>query len=78
MANCVEVARAAARVGMRDSKDPAGPMLAFAPTGWSAFLAESGETISVPTSPGRALPDREVVRRSRTVSEAVPSVIRRL
>ncbi|MEO7196223.1 MAG: DUF397 domain-containing protein [Pseudonocardiaceae bacterium] len=33
------MARAAARVGMRDSKDPAGPMLAFAPTGWSTFLA---------------------------------------
>ncbi|MGH3770793.1 MAG: DUF397 domain-containing protein [Pseudonocardiaceae bacterium] len=37
--DCVEVARAAALVGLRDSKDPTGPMLAFAPTGWSAFLA---------------------------------------
>ncbi len=35
---CVEVAFApAAVVGVRDSKDPAGPELAFAPEHWRAF-----------------------------------------
>ena len=37
--NCVEVAAAAALVGVRDSKDPAGPVLAVDPAGWAAFLA---------------------------------------
>jgi predicted secreted Zn-dependent protease len=37
--NCVEVATSDALVGVRDSKDPSGPVLAFAPEEWSAFLA---------------------------------------
>lgn len=37
--NCVEVATADALVGVRDSKDPTGPVLAFTPQEWSAFLA---------------------------------------
>jgi hypothetical protein len=36
---CVEVAAARDRVAVRDSKDPAGPVLTFAPTAWRAFLA---------------------------------------
>jgi hypothetical protein len=36
--NCVELAIAAdGRVGLRDSKDPTGPILEFTPTAWSAF-----------------------------------------
>ncbi|MFI2709031.1 DUF397 domain-containing protein [Micromonospora sp. NPDC018662] len=38
-ANCVEVAMTAATVGVRDSKDPAGPMLAFDRRAWAAFVA---------------------------------------
>jgi Domain of unknown function (DUF397) len=37
---CVEVADAqAARVAVRDSKDPQGPVLAFTPDEWQAFTA---------------------------------------
>lgn len=36
--DCVEVALGGTRVAVRDSKDPAGPVLAFAPTEWAAFL----------------------------------------
>jgi hypothetical protein len=35
--NCVEVA-AGAVVGVRDSKDPAGPVLTFGPTRWTEFV----------------------------------------
>lgn len=36
--NCVEVARnLPGVVAVRDSKDPAGPALAFTPEGWAAF-----------------------------------------
>ena len=35
---CVEVAFAGSLVGVRDSKDPAGPVLAFPAASWSAFL----------------------------------------
>jgi len=36
--NCVEVARnLPAVVALRDSKDPDGPALAFAPDAWKAF-----------------------------------------
>ncbi|MEU7995482.1 DUF397 domain-containing protein [Micromonospora sp. NPDC049060] len=38
---CVEVAdNLPGVVGVRDSKDPAGPALVFTPTAWRAFLAE--------------------------------------
>jgi Domain of unknown function (DUF397) len=36
---CVEVAPAAQRVLVRDSKDPHGPALAVSPSAWRAFLA---------------------------------------
>jgi hypothetical protein len=36
--NCVEVARDGQLVGVRDSKDTAGPHLVFGPTAWSGFL----------------------------------------
>jgi len=44
--NCVEVAgTATGGRAVRDSKDQAGPMLAFARSGWQAFLAgaQAGE-----------------------------------
>ena len=38
--NCVEVAFAADRtVGVRDSKNPTGPVLEFTPTEWNAFIS---------------------------------------
>lgn len=37
--DCVEVAQAPGEVLVRDSKDPDGPWLTFAPAVWSAFLA---------------------------------------
>ncbi|MGH3392685.1 MAG: DUF397 domain-containing protein [Actinomadura sp.] len=38
---CVEVAafRPNRAIGVRDSKNPAGPVLAFTPADWNAFLA---------------------------------------
>jgi hypothetical protein len=38
--NCVEVAAVPAAVGVRDSKDRQGPILAFAPATWSAFVGD--------------------------------------
>ena len=39
--NCVEVARLPdGRIGVRDSKDPGGPILRFAPREWRGFLCE--------------------------------------
>ncbi len=37
--NCVEVAAVADVVGVRDSKDPDGPVLTFAAAQWRSFLA---------------------------------------
>lgn len=37
-ANCVEVAFAGPAVAVRDSKNTAGPVLAFPATSWTAFL----------------------------------------
>lgn len=38
--NCVEVAdNLPGRVLVRDSKDPSGPALTFAPSAWSRFVA---------------------------------------
>jgi hypothetical protein len=37
-ANCVEVAFPGPAVGVRDSKNPDGPVLAFPADTWSAFL----------------------------------------
>jgi hypothetical protein len=39
-ANCVEVAFAGPAVAVRDSKNTAGPVLAFPPGSWAAFLPE--------------------------------------
>ncbi|GGM49293.1 hypothetical protein GCM10011608_37840 [Micromonospora sonchi] len=37
--NCVEVAdNLPGVVGLRDSKDPSGPVLAFSPAAWTAFV----------------------------------------
>jgi hypothetical protein len=37
--DCVEVTRLrGGRVGVRDSKDPGGPVLCFSPSEWAAFL----------------------------------------
>jgi hypothetical protein len=37
--DCVQVARLPdGRVGVRDSKDPGGPVLRFTPAEWAAFL----------------------------------------
>ncbi len=42
--NCVEVAdNLSGVVAVRDSKDPAGPALAFAPAAWRAFVARLAE-----------------------------------
>lgn len=35
--NCVEVAEVADVIGVRDSKDPAGPVLLFSPYSWTSF-----------------------------------------
>lgn len=43
--NCVEVAdNVVGTVLVRDSKDPAGPVLTFGPGAWSAFLATTRTT----------------------------------
>jgi hypothetical protein len=44
---CTEVAVLGDAVGVRDSKDPAGPALRFSPTAWTAFVA--GLTGGAPT-----------------------------
>lgn len=36
---CVEVAPFPARIGVRDSKDPDGPVLLFSAAAWSGFLS---------------------------------------
>ncbi|MET7867437.1 DUF397 domain-containing protein [Micromonospora taraxaci] len=36
--DCVEVAGFAETVGVRDSKDPQGPVLTFTPSAWTAFV----------------------------------------
>ena len=39
--NCVEIASGLpGAVGVRDSKDPAGPALVFSPRTWRAFVAK--------------------------------------
>jgi len=56
---CVEVAGdLAGLVGVRDSKDPAGPALRFGPAGWRAFVSavRSGDVDRCPARrpvPGR-------------------------
>ncbi|WP_369248486.1 DUF397 domain-containing protein [Streptomyces sp. R41] len=38
-ATCVEMARIAVKVGLRDSKNRQGPVLLFSPGAWGGFLA---------------------------------------
>lgn len=40
--DCVEVALSAERVGVRDSKNPAGGTLSVSPRGWRALLRAVG------------------------------------
>ncbi|CAL9375142.1 DUF397 domain-containing protein [Streptomyces sp. enrichment culture] len=37
--NCVETARLAGRLAVRDSKRPEGPALLFSPESWAGFTA---------------------------------------
>ncbi|MGB6165904.1 MAG: DUF397 domain-containing protein [Pseudonocardiaceae bacterium] len=39
VANCVELAVAGPVIALRDSKNPAGGVLAFSPPAWRAFTA---------------------------------------
>ena len=39
--NCVEVAVVASAVGVRDSKNPDGPVLRFDPAAWKSFLSDA-------------------------------------
>lgn len=39
---CVEVAFSVEQVGVRDSKDVAGPVLRFSPAQWRVFTARRG------------------------------------
>ncbi|KAB1944880.1 DUF397 domain-containing protein [Micromonospora sp. ALFpr18c] len=41
-ANCVEVAELTHAIAVRDSKDPAGPVLAFERAAWARFVAGTG------------------------------------
>lgn len=41
-ADCVEVAEVAEVIAVRDSKDPAGPVLAFDRSAWSRFVSGTG------------------------------------
>ncbi|WP_341718558.1 DUF397 domain-containing protein [Micromonospora sp. FIMYZ51] len=41
-ANCVEVAKLPRAVAVRDSKDAAGPVLAFERQAWSSFVIALG------------------------------------
>lgn len=55
--NCVEVARLpGSEIGVRNSRDPDGPVLTFTPAQWAAFLgrARRGDFISAsPIAPAR-------------------------
>jgi hypothetical protein len=53
---CVELAAAAGNIAMRDSKDPAGPVLVYTPAEFAAFLdgARNGEFDSLLSLSGRA------------------------
>jgi hypothetical protein len=38
--NCVETAALGPQIGVRDSKDPDGPRLAFTPQAWQTFATK--------------------------------------
>ncbi|MEU4090942.1 DUF397 domain-containing protein [Streptomyces sp. NPDC026673] len=46
--DCVEVAHAPGAVHVRDSKDPAGPALAFTGEAWTAFVAFVADSAATP------------------------------
>ena len=53
--NCVEVARPAhGQIAIRDSKDPAGPRLAFTPGQWTTFTTAVRKRQQPGLSPGRS------------------------
>jgi hypothetical protein len=55
--NCVEVARLpGGLIGVRDSRDAAGAVLAFAPAGWQAFLGGLRNRARQGRSPGFSRP----------------------
>lgn len=39
--NCVEVAVVVSAVGVRDSKNPDGPVLRFSPAAWESFVSDT-------------------------------------
>jgi hypothetical protein len=41
--NCVETAKIAGRIAVRDSKDPHGPRLSFSHDAWRGFVADVRE-----------------------------------
>jgi hypothetical protein len=40
--DCVEIAPVSGTIAVRDSKDPAGPVLRYSADAWKAFLSEAG------------------------------------
>ncbi|MFI6759676.1 DUF397 domain-containing protein [Micromonospora sp. NPDC050417] len=40
---CVEVTQVSTTIGVRDSKDPASPILVFGPAGFAAFVKGAAE-----------------------------------
>jgi hypothetical protein len=55
--NCVEVAElSGGSVGIRDSRDPGGPVLRFTRAEWAAFLRGARRGEQARTLPGRYLP----------------------
>jgi hypothetical protein len=50
-AACVEVRITADLIGVRDSKNPDGPALGFAPTAWTGFLGGLRGGVSDPAHP---------------------------
>lgn len=43
---CVEVATAGGIVGVRDTRDPAGAVLAFSPQAWQRFAMRAKSTVT--------------------------------
>ena len=41
--DCVEIAPVSGTIAVRDSKDPAGPVLRYSTGAWKAFLSEAGQ-----------------------------------
>lgn len=41
--DCVEIAPVSGTIAVRDSKDPAGPVLRYSAGAWKAFLSEAGQ-----------------------------------